>query len=551
MSRLLKNGNEMMTIHKKTIWILLVLISPVTTWAAEPEISVNVGNQQILLGSGQYGLNYFPDQPVSVISQRPLRCFMTVENYSVAFHGRDWNSLRPVKTILTKGQKGSFDNSYAGVGGVYVDGRNVFLFYHAEDHEGLPKEKYYNQHSFIGSVALAVSRDGDNSFRKLGQILTAKHPKKKGSKCGGVGDISICVDKTNTYLLAHYVDYSRFTGRGVQTCVARSKISDKGKPGTWKKYFNGRFSEPGLGGRESHILSWFSKKGSHKGDAYSPHVVYSKHLGKYLMVFNGVSQAEVVKGKEVHKPKVSGIYLTSSDDAIHWDKATQLFAVHTIFIPRKHCVVHPSIYIISSSKGKVRARLLYGYTPRWWGNARDGGVSHHLASRMLAISMKKGSTTTSKQPKLRTKPVALESLRKLAKSVKVNAKGEVVALDLTGVSLNESHLAAIGTLRFLRSLALPKTNLTDDGLKTVGKLPNLAFLSIGRTRISSDGLRHLKRLKNLKGLRIFGNKGVGDSGVAHLMGMKTLTVLQINNTAITKAGVQKLKRALPNCRIIH
>ena len=174
-----------------------------------------------------------------------------------------------------------------------------------------------------------------------------------------------------------------------------------------------------------------------------------------------------------------------------------------------------------------------------------------MAKRSITISMNKSRTTTSKPPSLLTKRDALNSLRRIAKSVKVNGKGEIVALDLTGVSLNESHLAAIGTLRFLRSLALPKTNLTDDGLKTVGKLPNLAFLSIGRTRISSDGLRHLKRLKNLKGLRIFGNKGVGDSGVAHLMGMKTLTVLQINNTAITKAGVQKLKRALPNCRIIH
>jgi hypothetical protein len=373
-----------MAIHK-TLLLLLVLIPLSTVESAEPELSVSVAKQQILLRSGQYGLDYFPDQPVAVVGQRPLRCFMTVGNRTVAFQGKNWNSLRPGKTVLAKGAKGSFDNGYAGVGGVYVMGRKMFVFYHAEDHEGLQRSEYTKQQTFKSSVALAVS-DGGTSFRKRGQILTSKHPKKPDSLCGGIGDISICVDKTNTYLLAHYVDYSRFAGRGVQTCVARSEITDDGMPGTWKKYFKGRFSEPGLGGEETHILSWWGNMGDRKGDAYSPHVVYSKQLGKYLMVFNGVSYAEVRKGKEARNPRVSGIYLTSSDDAIHWGKATQLFASHSIILNRHRLVVHPSIHILSENRKTVTAILLYGHSPRW-GVPKEGNIPHHLASRTLTISL--------------------------------------------------------------------------------------------------------------------------------------------------------------------
>tara|TARA_R110002095_G_scaffold89232_4_gene77872 strand:+ start:1265 stop:2878 length:1614 start_codon:yes stop_codon:yes gene_type:complete len=174
----------------------------------------------------------------------------------------------------------------------------------------------------------------------------------------------------------------------------------------------------------------------------------------------------------------------------------------------------------------------------------------------LSMSSKSNPTGRSAQsgtpsPHVAAKRSDLTSLRKIANSEKLNAKGEVVALDLTGISLLEPHLPAIGTLPSLESLTLHKTNLTDGGLKTIGRLLNLKYLSMGRTQITSDGLRHLKGLKKIKGLRINGNKGIGDSGVGHLTEMKKLTVLQINNTSISEAGIQKLKRALPNCKIIH
>jgi len=37
------------------------------------------------------------------------------------------------------------------------------------------------------------------------------------------------------------------------TCMARSRVSDSGKPGTWLKWYKGSFSEPGVGGRSSYV----------------------------------------------------------------------------------------------------------------------------------------------------------------------------------------------------------------------------------------------------------------------------------------------------------
>lgn len=43
------------------------------------------------------------------------------------------------------------------------------------------------------------------------------------------------------------------TGEMFQTHVARSAVSSGGLPGTWFKYFNGSFSQPGLGGKSSQV----------------------------------------------------------------------------------------------------------------------------------------------------------------------------------------------------------------------------------------------------------------------------------------------------------
>ena len=379
-----------MRFESLTTILIAFFLCQIAWGQTNPEIEVGT-HKTILSPDRRSTLEYFPDQPVALLSVNPTRCYMAVGNSTVAFEGRNIGNLKPVKKVLEPGSGNDFDNGYAGAGGVWKKGQQVTVFYHAEDYRNLNRDEYRNVHEFMASVGAAVSSDGGRTFKKVGQILSSKHKKKEGSICGGVGDISICVDKNNEYLLAHYTDFSRFGDDGVQICVARSKLSDGGRPGSWKKYFEGSFSEPGIKGRESHIFSGISQR----QDFYSPHVIWCKSVGHYLMVFSVVDYSEVAKGKESIRPTESGIYLTTSRDAIKWEKPQQLFSMHAVIIPNRELAVHPSIHVENSTSSLVNLTVAYGYSPKW-GSYENGTLPHHLAARTVKLSFSPESGMTSK-----------------------------------------------------------------------------------------------------------------------------------------------------------
>ena len=209
------------------------------------------------------------------------------------------------------------------------------------------------------------------------------------------------------------------------------------------------------------------------------------------------------------------------------------------------------------------------------------------------------SSTTAKTTSTRTKPLSLDSLRRMAKSVKVNRSGAPIAVDLSDVSLTEEQLSQIATLSTLRRLTLPKTKLTDEGLQKLTPITNLTGLGMWQTRITSDGLRHVGRFTNLSYLSVEGNRRITDDGLKHLsklrklswiglsytgvtdggmqhlaklpslsrlelantkltdrglnelMRIKSLKILNVTGTMVSQAGVAKLKRAIPNCKVIR
>lgn len=362
--------------------LAMIVVALGRTVAAE-DLDVKVGPQQILIAAGSQGLTHFPDQPLGILKKSPLTFLASVGNETVLFTGQNWRTLRPLATVLKVGEKGAFDSGYAGVGGVYQDGATTYAFYHAEFQENLRSEysAKNGQLPFIGSVGLAVSTDGCRSFQKLGQVLTSKHPRQANAECAGLGDVTICRDKTGEFLLAYYTDYSRHANQGVQTAVARAPIKDKGRPGTWSKFSKGSFSEPGIGGEETHVLSGHSRG----ADAYSPCVVFVRELDRYLMVFCAVVYSEVQAGNEETQPRKSGIYLTSSTDGLQWAEPTQLVACHALLRTGLQCAVHPTLSIESANKSQVRAQLLYAFTEEW------PKTPHHLAGRTVTIAKKKST----------------------------------------------------------------------------------------------------------------------------------------------------------------
>ena len=95
-----------------------------------------------------------------------------------------------------------------------------------------------------------------------------------------------------------------------------------------------------------------------------------------------------------------------------------------------------------------------------------------------------------------------------------------------------------------------QTNVTDEGLVYLKKLTSLEYLNLWATQVTDAGLEQLEGLANLLQLYLM-NTQITDTGLVHLKGLTNLEELVLDNTQVTDAGVEKLRQALPGCRISH
>ena len=72
----------------------------------------------------------------------------------------------------------------------------------------------------------------------------------------------------------------------------------------------------------------------------------------------------------------------------------------------------------------------------------------------------------------------------------------------------------------------PTREFNDDGLKAIGKLPAVSGVWLHRVSLSDDGLKHLESCAGLR-------------------------MLYLLKTGVSAAGVQRLQKRLPECKIVH
>ena len=104
-------------------------------------------------------------------------------------------------------------------------------------------------------------------------------------------------------------------------------------------------------------------------------------------------------------------------------------------------------------------------------------------------------------------------------------------------------------------LDLLETKVTDAGLVHLKGLTKRQELYLGGTKVTDAGLVHLQGLKKLQKLELgttffteYYTKITND-GLVHLKGLAKLQKLYLKYTKVTKAGIDKLQKALPNCSI--
>jgi hypothetical protein len=342
------------------LWSVLGLYCEATA----RELVARLGERQTVIPDGKFGFHYFPDEPVGVIGRSPLRFLMVVGNKTVLMEGESFEAAKPVKDVLAPStDPKAFDGQYAGISSVLLDstGRELLGFYHAEKSAGGTNRE--GVHRFYASVGLATSADGGKTFVKVGPVLTGRpeDPAWKGTAQGNA-DVSVCRDHSGKWLYAYYTEHSRrnpATGksRSVITCMARCRVEDRGQPGTWKKYFEGSFSEPGLGGKDTEVAN-----------CWAPQVTYVPELKKYLMVGSR-----------------GGVHLLASDDGIAWQHQGVLFVMDDVPLVDHEIALHPGLHIEKASPSKIEGHLFYAYSPKF-GHPQPSSP-HYFVKQPVTISL--------------------------------------------------------------------------------------------------------------------------------------------------------------------
>lgn len=215
-------------------------------------------------------------------------------------------------------------------------------------------------------IGAAISRDYGLSLTDLGIILESGYPvdcsAKNGFFAGGHGDFSAISDRERKFIYFFFTNYSGpREQQGI--CVARLAWQDRfSPPGNVWKYFQGRWDEPGLGGRCTPVfparVEW---QRADTDSFWGPAVHYNTYLKKYVMLLN----------RSCCSPEwpQEGIYISFSDPALdppRWSEPVKLMDRDEIgFLPGYYPQVIGLHYGETDTLAGQRARLYVSGISDW------------------------------------------------------------------------------------------------------------------------------------------------------------------------------------------
>lgn len=204
------------------------------------------------------------------------------------------------------------------------DGR-LAGFFHAESHwypRGTAGWSAYK------SIGVAYSSDNGLSWGSPYQIIKHQQDKPASPAWSGLGDGCVVYNHLSN---RYYCFYTPATG---STALSMAASTDpNGFEGSWNKWYNGSFSQPGIGGMESPIANLSSAPGA------NPSVHWNDYLEKFIMIWHGWD------GK---------LYISSSDNCEIWD-------VPRLLLEDGPKAWYPCIVGTDSTTGGQTIALYYSY----------------------------------------------------------------------------------------------------------------------------------------------------------------------------------------------
>ncbi|MGW1002677.1 RICIN domain-containing protein [Streptomyces sp. NPDC002520] len=152
--------------------------------------------------------------------------------------------------------------NYCDLSGVWVD-PDTGDWYGLVHNEFTPQP--FGDGLHYDAIDYAVSTDRGRTWTVEDHVITSPYSTKRGDTTAfpnqtysyGDGDQRLFVDTASGYFYAYYgsriVD-KKGGWKAFYEHVARAPISAKMAPGSWSKWYDGSWSQPGTGGRESNIV---------------------------------------------------------------------------------------------------------------------------------------------------------------------------------------------------------------------------------------------------------------------------------------------------------
>ncbi len=347
-------------------------------------IQLVVKEEQTLLNDKDLGLRDIGGKGVVVFEQKPdhLQFLTQVGNDTYLVTGKDFKNLISASKVFGPGAPGEFDNGGAGAGSIVRFDNRLYAFYEGRDYEGdIPTAHQMGVKGMYCSIGVAESEDEGNSWTKKGQVIKSAKPKEWADwgtqSIRGAGSPAAVIDPSGRYVFLYYTAFSGMTGGYAQICMARSELS-KGPPlpDNWEKFYNGTFSEAGIGGKETAIVDSHSEHAA----TLNAHVIYSNRLKKYILTFNVNRLAEEDGGLP---PTKSGIYIELSDDGIKWPGPAKIIHAYAMREIGVSISIEPTI-VLDSEEG-LAGWLLYAYTPKYT-NGALAGTPLYLVGRRIEFT---------------------------------------------------------------------------------------------------------------------------------------------------------------------
>ncbi|QEG24420.1 hypothetical protein [Mariniblastus fucicola] len=123
-----------------------------------------------------------------------------------------------------------------------------------------------------------------------------------------------------------------------------------------------------------------------------------------------------------------------------------------------------------------------------------------------------------------------------------------VSFYLAGKSIADEHIKDLAAVENVVWLNLANTGVTNEGLKALTGL-NLKKLHLEKTGIGDSGLAHLKGLKDLEYLNLYATS-VTDEGLKHLYGLKKLKKVYVWKSKVTDAGMKALEGQIEGLNVV-